>query len=276
LKAEEIEYNPGKKTIYKLLCNAFFGKFGQSSEKMTSTQFVSNENKFFTYFENDTLNVFDIRIYNDLIASVVYKTKSEFVEEHSSSNVVIASFVTAYARIELLKILEKLGDRCLYYDTDSVIFVANPDDWKPPLGQYLGQLTDEVATADKPNQFIEEFISSGPKCYAYIVYDPDTGTRTPHIKLKGIKLTTSALEHISFQSMKNLIDEYIFESNIREIKIDQQVFNTHWTHNVLMRNNTKTYKMVYTKRKIYPSYNTRPFGNKFQCETVPSKKLKTI
>ena len=42
------------------------------------------------------------------------------------TNVVIAAFVTCYARLKLLKLLTKLGKRVLYYDTNYVIFVSVP------------------------------------------------------------------------------------------------------------------------------------------------------
>lgn len=34
--------------------------------------------------------------------------------------------------------------RALYADTDSIIFVTAGGEWRPSLGDYLGDLTDEV------------------------------------------------------------------------------------------------------------------------------------
>jgi DNA polymerase elongation subunit (family B) len=50
------------------------------------------------------------------------------------SNVVLAAFTTAYARLKLCEVLDMLQERVLYYDTDSVIFVSKPDEPDPPLG----------------------------------------------------------------------------------------------------------------------------------------------
>ena len=40
--------------------------------------------------------------------------------------------------------MQKLGKRVLYHDTDSVIFSVKDGEYVPPLGTYLGQLTDEL------------------------------------------------------------------------------------------------------------------------------------
>ena len=39
--------------------------------------------------------------------------------------------------------MQKLGKRVLYHDTDSIIFSVKDGEYVPPLGTYLGQLTDE-------------------------------------------------------------------------------------------------------------------------------------
>jgi hypothetical protein len=57
--------------------------------------------------------------------------------------VVIAAFITAYASLKLYGVLNMLQERVMYYDIDSVIFVSNPDEPEPPLGNHLGELTDE-------------------------------------------------------------------------------------------------------------------------------------
>ena len=40
--------------------------------------------------------------------------------------------------------MEQLGPRALYADTDSVVYTSRSGEWKPELGDYLGDLTDEV------------------------------------------------------------------------------------------------------------------------------------
>ena len=41
--------------------------------------------------------------------------------------------------------MERLGNRVLYHDTDSIIYSVKEGEYNPPLGSYLGQLTDELS-----------------------------------------------------------------------------------------------------------------------------------
>ena len=82
----------------------------------------------------------------------------EYVEESANSNPIIASFVTAHARLKLYTYLEGLQERAFYKDTDSVIFLYKEGAYNPPLGDYLGQMTDEL-----DGGVITEFVSAGPK-----------------------------------------------------------------------------------------------------------------
>ena len=69
--------------------------------------------------------------------------------------------------------MNRLGSRVFYHDTDSIIFsVKNSDDYVPPLGENLGELTNELVCKElgcknenHSGHWIEEFISCGPKNY---------------------------------------------------------------------------------------------------------------
>ena len=76
-------------------------------------------------------------------------------------NIFVASFTTSWARLHLNKALQLLGERVLYYDTDSVIYLEELGQPKPLLGDYLGEFTSELETED----YIEEFVTGGPKNY---------------------------------------------------------------------------------------------------------------
>jgi hypothetical protein len=59
----------------------------------------------------------------------------------------------------------------------------NPGEWKPDLGDYLGDLADEV-----PDNRILEFVTGGPKNYAYKIARPDKDGNTTICKVRGITL----------------------------------------------------------------------------------------
>ena len=140
---------------------------------------------------------------------VTYEQEDNYLESPAQSSIFIATFVTAYARLELYKIMEKLGERCLYCDTDSVIFTAKPGEYVPEIGQFIGDLTNEVTTPDEPEAYITNFTSCGSKNYSYEVYYPNSDTRKYFVKVKGLSLNFITSNIVNFDAMKTLIDDAI-------------------------------------------------------------------
>ena len=85
---------------------------------------------------------------------LAYKKIEEDAVKGSKTNIFIAAFTTCQARLKLYESLEALGDRVLYYDTDSVIYTWKPGQTKIPLGDYLGDMTNELDEGD----YIVEFV----------------------------------------------------------------------------------------------------------------------
>lgn len=63
--------------------------------------------------------------------------------QDASTNIFLASFTTAWARLKLYGEMDKLGRDVLYHDTDSIIYSTNGRN-DPPLGPFLGDFTDEL------------------------------------------------------------------------------------------------------------------------------------
>ena len=93
----------------------------------------------------------------DGAVEIHYEDDKNFVEPNAKTNVVIAAFTTAYARLKLYDVLDLLQERVLYYDTDSVIFLSKPAEPEPSTWNYLGNLTKELDHGD----YIITFISGG-------------------------------------------------------------------------------------------------------------------
>lgn len=60
----------------------------------------------------------------------------EEVQQSLKTNIFIAIFTTAHARLKLYSALETLQGRVLYYDTDSVIYKWRPRQTEIPLGVF--------------------------------------------------------------------------------------------------------------------------------------------
>ena len=74
-----------------------------------------------------------------------YKQSEEFEEPSNKTNVIILAFCSAYAHIKLLQMMNKLCNCVMYHDTDSIIYTYKLQEWIPPIGEYLGDLTDELS-----------------------------------------------------------------------------------------------------------------------------------
>ena len=89
-------------------------------------------------------------------------TSEENASSHSSHNPILAAFVTSYARRVLFEGLVQCGRRALYCDTDSIIFISDPDKFKtePKIDSLpvLGSWVDEL----KPGTFIRVKFSLPP------------------------------------------------------------------------------------------------------------------
>ena len=163
---------------------------------------------------------------------------------------VIAAFCTSWARLKLWSVMQKLGDRVLYHDTDSIIFSVKEGEYSPPLGSYLGQLTDELTCKELGctrkgcvGYWIEEFVSCGPKNYSFRV---NTGEVV--CKMRGFSLNYSSSLILNFESMKEALLAW---KMICRSKDDREVFN---------REIAKHYGVVYDKRVVRLDFTTVTFG----------------
>ena len=93
---------------------------------MTKTEYISEPSKFFDLVTNPNKIVKNVDICRENLLLVNWDDTESSVEPHACSNVIVAAFVTAQARLKLYGILEKLNKRVLYFDTDSIIYYHKP------------------------------------------------------------------------------------------------------------------------------------------------------
>ena len=165
----------------------------------------------------------------------------------------VGIYTTAYARMKLYSVLEKLGDRVLYYDTDSVIFAprkgedntATMEALGVGLGRYLGDLTSEIGDsyAYDFNNGIVKFLSAGPKHYAYQL----TNGKIVR-KVKGLSLRDRDVdEKVTLDSMEAAIrNGYQVETKMERLQADGCFMGM---NTVEIR---KVYRAVCTKRRPLP------------------------
>ena len=128
----------------------------------------------------------------------IHNNNNDFIETSARTNVIIALYTTEQARLKLYCYLKLLEKRVLYCDTDSVVFFTKPGDWEPELGDYLGDLTNEV-----PGNTITAFVTGGPKNYAFKLAYPDKKGQQSFCKVRGITLNFKNSIDINFNSQRH-------------------------------------------------------------------------
>lgn len=208
--------------------------------------------EFFDMMTSDQQVVKNVRFVNDESVHVDWVYRDDFIEPSGRTNVVIAAYTTAQARLKLYSYLQQLGKRVLYCDTDSVIFTTRRGEWKPPLGDYLGDLTDEVS-----GNTITHFVTGGPKNYAYKTKKCDKDGNSSFCKVKGITMNSKNSLKINFDTVARLVKGNKGSSvpNV-DTKICRDLTNT----TLLTRQETKDYRIVFDKRIICEGVFTYPYG----------------
>ncbi|KAI4891164.1 hypothetical protein NFI96_009541 [Prochilodus magdalenae] len=250
LNPDKICLNPARRSINKLLLNSLWGRFSMR-ENLPVSELLTDPEQFYNIsLPMDTTS--NTSFVSDTTALIQW-CYSDGDHCPTRDNVFLGAFTTAHARLELYDLMDRLGDRLLYSDTDSVIFVSRDGDWEPPLGPYLGDLTDEIGGDD----YITEFCSGGPKTYGY-----RTAVGKTCMKAKGITLNSENSKVVRLDTLIDLVDHYLLNQNSsRHIlaRADGIVRNK---KNLTLKNKSvvKRFKVVYNKRVLLSDFSTLPYG----------------
>ncbi|KFM74867.1 hypothetical protein X975_12652, partial [Stegodyphus mimosarum] len=144
--------------------------------------------------------------------------------------------------------MEKLGRDVVYHDTDSIIYATNGRN-DPPLGNFLGEFTDELE-----GDVIQTFVSGGPKNYAY-----QTASGKTYCKVRGFSFNFRNSQLLNFQAIKSLVcsldqKTVIFLHNPSKIAREPK------RRKVINKPETRLYEIVLDKRVIQKDLSTLPFG----------------
>ena len=247
LDKEKIKHNPGLRTIAKDILNSLWGKFAQN-ENNTKVEFLSEYDELLDLANNKNIELTSVDFVNEDVTRVTYKKKEEINVSLKTGNVIVASFVTAYARLELFNLINQLQRRVLYFDTDSVIYSCCEDESVVKTGVYLGELTDELNVGE----WITHFCSTGPKSYSYI-----TNLDNEIVHIMGFSLNNKdvkeKLNFISLQSClenKNQKIEIVYKDKISRDKLNH----------VFKQDENKLFSFTFNKRVVKPDFYSIPYG----------------
>jgi len=95
--------NPAMRTLSKICLNSLWGRF--SLRNSLSKSLVTDDLSEVKRMLNDMkIAVTQVEELDDNIWMITYKTKTDFIEEHNCSNLVISLWTTSAARLHLLKV----------------------------------------------------------------------------------------------------------------------------------------------------------------------------
>jgi len=112
----------------------------------------------------------------------------------------------------------------------------------------MGQFTNEI----KDELHIEEFVSAGPKNYAYKLNNGKT-----HCTIKGFTQNHLTSLQLTYDAIKAIV----CENQDKKITVDQLKFvknKQEWS--IKTKIEKKNYGFVYDKRVLFEDLTTQPFG----------------
>ncbi len=278
LKQADIKLNPGLRALGKLFANSInflklilimpnmiyfnisglWGRLGLTLDKL-QTKIIDNTEMFYEYLLDDTLDIKNFDLVGLDKVMVQYKVKDGYKVTNGKANVVVAAFVAMWGRLFLLEIMLKLGERVLYTDTDSVLFLMKPGQYAPPLGSMIGDFVDEIAEKYGLGVYITEYVGLAPKAYAVRLSNGEA-----IIKIKGVTLNVLNSAKITFDTLKVFV-EFMIENNITPEPITTEnmlnFIRDKSAGQIFNKPNQKKMGFSYTKRVCCDdSYITYPYG----------------
>jgi len=111
LNKDAIEYNVAKRGLAKLCLNSMWGKMGERAQKRR-TKLISEPKELYSFLATPDVQVSNMFANDDVWISWQHSAETR-VPTLKHANDVIASYVTAGARIHLYSYLDRLRDKAL-------------------------------------------------------------------------------------------------------------------------------------------------------------------
>ena len=205
LDPQKIEKNEGLRFIAKILLNSFWGYLGMR-DNMPKTRYINNYKEVVEYFTSRTKRVTDATLVGDDLMLLQYQLIDDAADAPRKTNVVLAAFTTAHARVILLNNMHmvKNPQNVLYCDTDSIMYVQDMEISDSPdinIGSGLGEMTNELPD----DVIIDKFWSAGPKFYCLSGHNIKSGLEYNLFKVKGVTLNRASEKTFNPDTFRKLI-----------------------------------------------------------------------
>ena len=163
-----------------------------------TTVTVKDPAHLFSLISDAALDISTLRLSTDDILEAVYTSVQDNAVKGTKTNIFVAAFTTCHARLKIYESLDTLQQQVLYYDTDSVVYKWRPGQPSIAIGDFLGDMTDELN-----GDVITEFVSGDAKNYGY-----QTRAGKVVCKVRGFTLNAPGSAILNFHTMKdNILSE---------------------------------------------------------------------
>lgn len=120
-------------------------------------------------------------------------------------------------------------------------------------------MTDELKDHGE-GSFITEFVSGGPKHYAYKVLSSKEQKEKVYIKVKGFAINCANSAAINFESLRKKVFAFIKEKDRQETEIRIRRIERQMDRKVVSITRKKIYRITYDKRVVGDDFTTTPYG----------------
>jgi len=128
LDRESIKSNAAKRGLAKLCLNSMWGKLTERSDR-TQTRVITEPKDLYSFLATPGIEVTNLAFASDDVVWISWNhSAEERVPNLRHTNEVIGAYVTSGTRIHLYRYLDRLGERAIYCDTDSVIYIQPRDE----------------------------------------------------------------------------------------------------------------------------------------------------
>ena len=133
-----------------------------------------------------------------------YQMIDDAADAPRKTNVILAAFTTAHARIILYKNMQMVNNarNVLYCDTDSIMYIHDKNQSEAvdiPIGTGLGEMTSELPV----DLLTDTFWSAVPKLYCMLGHRRTNGLEYNVFKVKGITLNRAIEKTFNPETFKN-------------------------------------------------------------------------
>ena len=175
-------------------------------DNMPKTRYINSYREIVDYFTSRTKRVTDATLVGDDLVLLQYQLIDDAADGPRKTNVILAAFTTAHARIILYKNMQmvKNARNVLYCDTDSIMYIHDKNQSEAvdiPIGTGLGEMTNELPE----DVLIDKFWSAGPKFYRMSGHRRTNGLEYNVFKVKGVTLNRATEKTFNPETFKKLV-----------------------------------------------------------------------